>query len=613
MTISANFPSIAPSLQLNFAQTEQLDPRITFSRPTTATYYNATTSAVAEQNLFTRSQEFDSADWGKTATSVTANSTVAPDGTTTADTVTADGTTGSKLISASNMGAGAAPATARTVSVYAKAGTNNYLQIYFSGDGTPWADFDLSLGTVGSTGSNQTASIVSVGSGWYRCILYTASTTATTCNFAIVSSSSAARAESNSLATTVILWGAQLEQRSTVTAYTATTTAAITNYIPVLLTQQANEARFDHNPTTRESLGLLIEEQRTNLLTYSSAFDNAAWTKTACSMTTSADIAPDGTQTAQLLVESATTASHFINQAVTKAASAITYTGTYYFKAATRTYSFMQLQDGAGNGATVYFNLSTGAISTAATLIGSGFTAQSATITSVGNGWYRCSLTVTSNSATTIYQYAATSTDGSTTSYAGNGYSGIFIWGAQLEAGAFATSYIPTVASQVTRSADSASMTGTNFSSWYNISEGTLYAEGSSARPSSDANGVVFSINDNSAANRIQLGLTNVSNLAVRVYVAVNSVEQVSGIGVSTITTGQFAKDGFVYKANDFIASSAGLLSSADTSGSIPTVTQLTIGSNGYATNSILCGTIKKLAYYPIRVSNVQLQSLTGS
>ena len=598
MTISANFPSIAPSLQLNFAQTEQLDSRITFSRPTTATYYDAKTSAVAEQNLFTQSQTFDSADWGKTATSVTANSTVAPDGTTTADTVTADGTTGSKLISASNMGAGAAPATARTVSVYAKAGTNNYLQIYFSGDGTPWADFDLSLGTVGSTGSNQTASIVAAGSGWYRCILYTASTTATTCNFGIVSSSSAARAESNSLATTVILWGAQLEQRSSVTAYTATTTAAITNYIPVLLTQQANEARFDHNPTTRESLGLLIEEQRTNLLTYSSAFDNAAWTKTASSITATANVAPDGTQTAQLFIPNsgATIGSGTsLYQRVTLASGAIAI--SIYVKANQLT--TCNLQDSSGNGAN--FNLSTGVVSSnTGTGVGS--------ITSVGNGWYRCVVTIASISAANPYLYFYP------TSGTANGFNGLYIWGAQLEAGAFPTSYIPTVASQVTRSADSASMTGTNFSSWYNSGQGTLYADAISSYGSAGNWAVLTALDSGSSSYANSLIIRRTSNTTLNTYLDYNGTGVLLGGSVSASSSA--LKVAVSLSAGSYAQSVNGgtAATSSTPTSMIANINSLDIGyySGTSINNYRINGTIKKIAYYPLAVTNAQLQALTG-
>jgi hypothetical protein len=603
MTISTNYPNLRPSLLLDFANEKALDPRVTFSRPTTATYYDGITSAVAEQNLITYSQDFTNAAWTKTNLTVTANAVTAPDGTTTGSTLTATGTSVAHVVYQST-----ATAT-QTWSCYAQAGTNNFIQIRSSSDANTYANFVITAGSpsVGNVGSNATASIVSVGSNWYRCIL-TCNASVNTVVFQIVSSGTAVWNESNSLATTVNLWGTQVEQRSSATAYSATTTTAITNYIPVLQTATSNTPRFDNNPTTGESLGLLIEEQRTNLVTYSSAFDNAAWTKTACSMTTAANIAPDGTQTAQLLVESATTASHFINQAVNKAASAITYTGTYYFKAATRTYSFVQLQDGAGNGATVYFNLSIGTISTAATLIGSGFTAQSATITSVGNGWYRCSLTVTSNSATTIYQYAATSTDGSTTSYAGNGYSGIYIWGAQLEAGAFSTSYIPTVASQVTRSADSASMTGTNFSSWYNKGQGTILANGVNNNFSAGTQRIV-GINSGGGTNTrffdiysTTTQLSYYSNGNAAQFSFYNGVPSPYSLALNYNTsTGLFIGT----------AQGASVLSNTTTGLANLTPTQLEIaGLNGTTYGA---GWIKRISYYPQVVTSAQLQALTGS
>jgi hypothetical protein len=98
-----------------------------------------------------------------------------------------------------------------------------------------------------------------------------------------------------------------------------------------------------------------------------------------------------------------------------------------------------------------------------------------ASITDVGNGVYRCSITKTATSSASsngAFIYVTNSASATINAYTGDGYSGIYIWGAQLEAGAFPTSYIPTVASQVTRSADSASMTGANFSDWYRLMRG---------------------------------------------------------------------------------------------------------------------------------------------
>ena len=80
MSISSLYPTTRPSLVLDFANTKQLDPRITFARPTTATYYDGKTVAKAEENLLKYSQEFNNAAWTKQNATVTANSIAAPDG-----------------------------------------------------------------------------------------------------------------------------------------------------------------------------------------------------------------------------------------------------------------------------------------------------------------------------------------------------------------------------------------------------------------------------------------------------------------------------------------------------------------------------------------------------
>jgi hypothetical protein len=416
---------IAPSLLLDFEGDKQLDPRITYTRASSARYYNGVTTAKAEENLLIRSQEFDSTSWGKGGVTVTANTTVAPDGTTTADTVTANGTTGSKSISTGSMPAPAnlTSSVGKVISVFAKAGTNDFIQIYFSGDGAPWANFDLSAGTVGSTGTNQTASIVSVGDGWYRCIISTPSTTATTVNIGIIASSTDTRALSNSLSTSVILWGAQEEARQTVTAYTPTTTQPITNYIPTLLTATDNVARFDHNPTTGESLGLLVEEQRTNLVTYSEQFDNAAWTKSNATITANTVVAPDGSLTGDKLVEDTTNAFHILDQAVFGLADNLTLTFSVYLKYAGRQFSNIRILDKTATNKVAIFDLVNGSTDSA-----------DASIISVGNGWFRC--TVIGNTAsggTTPKARIYPMLDEVTSSYTGDGYSGIYIWGAQLE------------------------------------------------------------------------------------------------------------------------------------------------------------------------------------
>lgn len=229
-----------------------------------------------------------------------------------------------------------------------------------------------------------------------------------------------------------------------------------------------NEPRFDHDPLTGESLGFLIEGSKTNLITYSQEFDNAAWSKQGLIVTSNFAAGLDGTITADKLIENAVNTVHLIDSNFSSITSGITYTSSVYAKAAERSVILIQNQ-GVLGAEYANFNLSSGSIS----LLGAG--ATRATIQNVGNGWYRCSLTSTavSNGLGFIRIYIQNSLTGNG-GYQGDGTSGIFLWGAQLEEGAFPTSYIPTVASTRTRAADVASITGTNFSSWFNSSSGSL-------------------------------------------------------------------------------------------------------------------------------------------
>jgi len=585
-------PTVRPSLLLDFANTKQLDPRITFSRPTTARYYDEKSTVVAEQNLVLNSQGIGGTSWTNSNVTITANSVAAPNGTTTASTITGSSSSSNTKFTYIN-GSIAGTAGTFTTSIYAKAGTQTLLQIFYGGsDGVPFANFDLSAGTLGSF--NGTASITAVGSGWYRCThTYTFSVSNQTPVFTLIDTSTAARGASSTSTGSLYLWGAQLEQRSTVTAYTATTTAAITNYIPVLLTQQANESRFDHNPVTRESLGLLIEEQRTNLLTYSDDFSNAAWTKAQSTITSNTIVAPDGTLTGDKLVENTATAAHAVQRTGITITSGISYTLSVYAKAAERTLIQLQYFDGTTNRFPI-FSLVDGT-KVVDNGIGTNFTS-----TNVGNGWWRFTMTMTSAStAAQVFIYPALV---NTNSYAGQEFSGIYIWGAQLEAGAFATSYIPTVASQVTRSADSASMTGANFSSWYNQAEGTWYGE----TPS------IFRVNSGGYdyPRLLNNSTTTATPLAIRfdgAGVAFNSATLLAtsntvAAGTTIKLASSYSNAGFTMNTN------AGTV--ATTTALMTVYSGIVIGrTNGL--DNYINGCIKKLAYYPARVTNAQLQGVT--
>jgi hypothetical protein len=487
-----------------------------------------------------------------------------------------------------------------TLSVYAKAGAITTLNLWISdsGSGKGIAYFNLSAGTVSSitTGTHvASATITSAGNGWYRCTI-TTPTLANNTYYPVFGLGSTLTFLGDGTSG-IYLWGAQLEQRSAVTAYTATTTQAITNYIPVLQSAASGVARFDNNPTTGESLGLLIEESRTNLTTYSSQFDNAAYTKiSSATITTAANVAPDGTLTAQLFTNGATASRIQTDITVTTATA---YTASIYAKAGNASYLCFGFALAPNSSA--IFNLTTGVVSNTA---GS---PTSTSITAVGNGWYRCSITVTSTSTSIRLIAGASSVNTFASAFYPNGTTGDtgFIWGAQVEAGAFATSYIPTVASQVTRAADAASMTGTNFSTWFNAGEGTIYSE--SAPTGQTSNGHVLFSMLGTADNYIVSGQYIASSTVRGLISTVNNSNQVS----ISLTNGTNNKMAGAYKVNDFALCINGGTASTDTSGTLPIVDKANIGNFG-ANGQTYTGTIKKIAYYPLRVTNAQLQALTS-
>ena len=375
-------------------------------------------------------------------------------------------------------------------------------------------------------------------------------------------------------------------------------------------TATTNEARFDHNPTTGESLGLLVEESRTNLLLRSEEFDNASWTKSTgtpeTAITANAIASPSGPVTADLFYAVNTGAGvRFTIQSITKAASPIQYTYSLYIKAKEVTFATFSCDDGAGNGFSAGVNLSTGATTGGAVGTGASFTSVGAI--NVGNGWYRCSITGTSNSATTVRVAInlATSLVNGFPSVTLNANDGLYVWGAQLEAGAFPTSYIPTTSATATRAADVASVTGSNFSSWYNQTEGTVFAE---AIPrASGFNGGLISFDNGTTDERIQARLN--SGLAASLVVSDGAVVQANILSLNTISAGALARGGYVYKADDFAVTLNGTAPVSDTSGTLPTPTQATVGNAVGA--SYLNGTIKRLTYWPVRLSNTTLQAIT--
>jgi hypothetical protein len=641
MTIKDLYPTSRPSLDLNFARTKRLDPRVTFSRASTGTYFDANgvlQSAAtnvarfdhnpstgeslgllveeARTNLFRNSSDFTELEsnpdhkWQKNEVYTIPNVAVAPDGTLTASKIVATTTTAVHRIR--RVRQTVSPAWS---SIYLKASEYTVCDIYDINIDTGFR-IDLTTGVlsespqfVGKFRSGRYG-VDAIGNGWYRVRVGYSSSDSTNGNPLSIYPNGAQSFAGNG-SSGVLVWGAQLETGSFPTSYiptpaTFTSRASTATYYDasgVIQTAGIDVARsaayFPDSNGVMKPAGLLLEAAGTNLVTYSQEFDNAAWTKNASTTITANTVtAPDGTITADTMTVSSGLANTY--QAVNPSLPAVF---SVFVKQGTST--TVSIYD--GNWPTsATFNFSTETISVSGTDI-------TASFQKLSNGWYRIWYVKTSawnNFAGIILE--------------GTGAT-VHIWGAQLEASSYPTSYIPTTSSTVTRSADVSSsatvtrsadvaqITGTNFSSWYRQDEGTIYCKNLSYKNSGNPYGA-YVISDNTASNRI-FHAANLSGTASDLGIDSSGAQQVYFRPLSSASIGSLYATSFAYKVNDFAGSANGGATVTDTSGSVPLVNRLDLGFfyPGTASTNTLNGTISRLTYYPTRLSDTQLQALTAS
>ena len=375
----------------------------------------------------------------------------------------------------------------------------------------------------------------------------------------------------------------------------------------LIVTAAADEPRFDHRYVNGEieSMGLLVEEQRTNLTTYSTDF-SSSYSVANGSITTNQTTSPSGENNAALLTQTSTSTAYLWK-------SFSWTSGTKYtFSCYVKKYSASDENDvyilgynttfsssgSSGDNSVVIFNLDDLTSTTAAGDV------DGHSIIDAGNGWRRISATFTAYATETKSAQLLRFTDPNQTSY-------MYMWGYQIETGAFPTSYIPTTSSTATRSADSVTMTGTNFSDWYNPTEGTVYTELSLVDVGNSGGKVLWNINRVGGFGEgfYMVNENNGTSLAYNTfYGSSNQAQHVS----SGITTNQYYKTIFSYQENNVNACFDGNVGTTDTSVGIATVGRLTIGNNAWG-NTLNPGDchIKSFTYYPTRLSNTVLQNLT--
>ena len=602
------------SLDLKFADNKSLVDAVTgaslvtFTRASSGTFVDsAGVLQTAVTNLLLRSEEFNDASWTKSATSIVSNDTTSPSGLLTADKLVEDSansqhTIGSQAISWLGN-------TQYTFTVYVKAAGRDTFDLLLGTAGN-WvgsnrvAIFNLTSGTVeAQDGSPVVGSIQNVGDGWFRCRVTStavASPSASAVFLRLYNTSVFSGGVSSYLGngtSGVYIWGAQLEQSATVGEYIPTTSAI--NSAP----------RFDHNPTTGESLGLLVEEQRTNSIRNNTMVGAVAgtpgtlptnWAALSTITGITAEIVGTGTSNGITYIDiklagtsSAASSFHLVFDANTATAASTGQTWT--------SSSYLALVAGSfANIATASLRCTERAI--AGSFVGTSEVSFAAITSSLSN-----------NRTTVSRSLGATAAfvqGGIIVSVASDAAIDITlrIGLPQLEQGAFATSPILTSTAAATRSADVASITGTAFSGWYRQDEGTVFCDAlglGAGVPISDFQSLA-TFSDGTNATRIELGYLSASSAYWNLRSAgLSSVE----ISPTVSAARRLLAASYSSALAEISVNGAAALS--DSSVTVPLVNKLDIGGANGAAIKEFNGHIRRLTFFPQRLPNSTLQALT--
>jgi hypothetical protein len=531
---SGTWPAPGATLDLDFAndrgfvrgvgQGRSMDA-VTFTRASNGTFVkpDGTLSSHANQgalgnNLLTFPQDFDNAAWTKAGNraSIVQNTEVAPDGTATADKLQEALTSSTAFICFQGISQGS---ETFVTSVYFKAAERQYAFLQIATDNATkryTIVIDLNDGSVTATQSSGSPlgtghSVSSVGNGWYRASVYAQNTSGLVYCLPGISNTGTPSSYADAqpvyegvIGNGIYIWGAQLEVGSTATEYFPT---------------NINTPRFDWASTA---------QRPQNLLTYTQQFDNAIWSKTGgtgVSVVADSTVAPDGTTTADTVIPSITNGGHFINHN-SSVVVGTQYTMSVYAKASG--YNWLKLVHWTSY---ANFDLTNG-------VLGANIAGGTASITSIGNGWYRCVFTFTGlvANAGQASIFVFTTSDNASfngTSFAGNGTDGIYLWGAQLEVGTSALTYVENGAYSATNTPLAANPT----------SNGILIEEARTNRLlwNRDATDAAWVKTDVTAA-KDQTGIDGVANAASSLTSTADN-----GTCIQTITLASGSRTGSVF------------------------------------------------------------------
>ena len=557
------------SLDLNFAKYKNIGSLVTFTRASSGTFVDSSgvlRSAVT--NLVLRSEEFDTSWVRFGTTTLTTNTVTAPNGTLTADNIVFTSASAGIYQTVTGLAS-----TTYTFSIWIKSSSSTQVRI-----------------VINTNLSDPVIQTVTVTSAWQRFNISKTTSAGT-------NSISAQVQDNGSGGTQFDLWGAQLEQSSTVGEYIPTT--SVINSAP----------RFDHNPTTGESLGLLVEEQRTNSVVNSNSMTAVVTGSPGTLPTGYSAQGNTGGWTREVIGSGSIGALNYVD---------IRFSGTptgSQFSVGFQSQGVVAASNGQSWAASVYHQLVGGAISnigcygaanlwnSSVAFIGSlaispsSFVPTSTLQRFGGGGTISAATTASINWGITF-----TCTIGNTYDFT------IRFAGPQLELGAFPTSYIPTTTAAATRSADVASITGTAFSSWYRQDEGTVFVNGSAPRVVESAGGFL-TLNDPAGGNRI-----DIRQYRHQPFLQGGGGSSTTWSGIlPTITPNVNFMQAVAYSSSSQGNAISGVLEQSTTAllPIVATRMALAMRDGQTAPSGNTGGTFKRICFWPQRLANNTLQSIT--
>jgi hypothetical protein len=371
------------------------------------------------------------------------------------------------------------------------------------------------------------------------------------------------------------------------------------NSVSLIEIQENGVPRLDY---TNGTASILLENQSTNLITYSQDFSNAFWTKTGASVVSDATTSPDGTINADKLVEDTSTGQHNIKK-VNSPISSSFYNGKIFVKA--NGSPKLAFSESGATGSYLAIDLNNGNV-LASNLLGS------YSVNALPNGWFE--VNISPNTANVRFDFAVFLLDANYTtgtpagySYTGDGTSGAYIWGAQLEALSYPTSYIPTSGSTVTRAAETLNNAGN--SDLINSTEGVLYLE---YKPSFATGSRQLTLNDNTYDNRIILECRE-NGTKLRSLISSGGVTQMD-IALVIPSINEFYKIAISYKENlcKFFVNGT-QVGTTDISATMPTGLNNLSFSGKNDSSLIMTGNTKCVAVFSEALSDTELACLTST